>query len=226
MRTRTPAALAVTAALALAACGSDSSSEPAATAASEPATTDQMADDEMADDEMADDEMADDEMADDEMADDEMADDEMADDEMAENDATDDVVVVASGIDELTTFVAAVEAAGLTDVLSGDGPFTVFAPSDAAFAAYLAGAGLTIDDVLADPDALRALLENHVVSANDDAAMVSQMVDQPFVSLAGNELEVVVDGDTVTIGGVEIVDFDLFASNGVVHVIDGVLVPS
>ncbi len=230
MRPRTPAALAVVAALALAACGSDDNS--ADDAAASPATTEAMADDEMAEttDAMADDEMtettdamADDEMSDDEMTDDEMADD-MSDDEMAG--AEGDLLVVASGRGDLTILVAAVDAAGLTGALSGEGPFTIFAPNDEAFEDYLGEMGMTADDALADTEFLSTLLQGHVVEAGDDSAMVAGMVDNPFVSLAGTELPVTVDGDTITIGGAEIVEADIFATNGVIHVIDTVLAPA
>jgi uncharacterized surface protein with fasciclin (FAS1) repeats len=237
MRTRTPAALAIVGALALAACGSDDNS--ADDAASSPATTEAMADDEMtdttdamSDDEMSDDEMSDDEMSDDEMSDDEMSDDEMSDDEMSDDMSDDemaaaegDVVVVASGRDDLTTLVAAIEAAGLAGTLSGDGPFTIFAPNDDAFEAYLGEMGMTAEDALADTTFLSTLLQGHVVEAADDSSMVAGMVDNPFVSLAGTELPVTVDGDTITIGGAEILEADIFATNGVIHVIDTVLAP-
>ena len=221
MRTRTPAALAIVGALALAACGSDDNSADDASAS--PATTEAMAEDEMSDDEMTDttDEMSDD-MSDDEMSDDDMSDD-MSDDEMAA--AEGDLVVVASGRDDLTILVAAVEAAGLSSALTGEGPFTIFAPNDAAFEDYLGEMGMTAEDALADTEFLSTLLQGHVVEAGDDSAMVAGMVDNPFVSLAGTELPVTVDGDTITIGGAEIVEADIFATNGVIHVIDTVLAP-
>ena len=225
MRTRTPAALAIVGALALAACGSDDAADDA-----QPATTEAMSEDEMtettdamSDDEMSDDEMSDDEMSDDEMSDDEMSDDEMSDDEMAA--AEGDILVVAGGRDDLSTLVAAIEASGLAGALSGDGPFTVFAPNDAAFEEYLGDMGMTIDAALADTTALSTLLQGHVVEAADDSSMVAGMVDNPFVSLAGTELPVTVDGETITIGGAEIVEADIFATNGVIHVIDTVLAP-
>ncbi len=223
MRTRTPAALAIVGALALAACGSDDNSADDASAA----TTEAMSDDEMTEttDDMSDDEMTEttDEMSDDEMSDDEMSDD-MSDDEMAA--AEGDLLVVASGRDDLTTLVAAVEAAGLTSALSGDGPFTIFAPNDEAFEDYLGEMGMTAEDALADTEFLSTLLQGHVVEAGDDSAMVAGMVDNPFVSLAGTELPVTVDGDTITIGGATIVEADIFATNGVIHVIDTVLAPA
>ena len=225
MRTRTPAALAIVAALALAACGSDDSSSD--DAAASPATTEAMAEDEMTDttDAMADDEMSDDEMTEttDDMADDEMSDD-MSDDEMAA--AEGDLLVIASGRDDLTILVAAIEAAGLTGALSGEGPFTIFAPNDEAFMDYLGEMGMTPEDALADTEFLSTLLQGHVVEAGDDSAMVAGMVDNPFVSLAGTELPVTVDGETITIGGATIVEADVFATNGVIHVIDTVLAPA
>jgi uncharacterized surface protein with fasciclin (FAS1) repeats len=213
MRTRTPAALAIVGALALAACGSDDNSSD--DAASSPATTEVMADDEMTE--------TTDEMSDDEMSDDEMSDD-MSDEEMAA--AEGDVVVVASSRDDLTILVAAIEAAGLAGTLAEGGPFTIFAPNDAAFEDYLGEMGMTAEDALADTTFLSTLLQGHVVEAADDSSMVAGMVDVPFVSLAGTELPVTVDGDTITIGGAEIVDADVFATNGVIHVIDTVLAPA
>jgi len=210
MRTRTPAALAIVAALTLAACGSDDNSADDAT--SSPATTEAMSDDEMSDDEMSDDEMSDDEMSDD-----------MSDEEMAA--AEGDVVVIAAGRDDLTTLVAAIEAAGLAGTLAEDGPFTIFAPNDEAFVEYLGEMGMTAEDALADTTFLSTLLQGHVVEAADDSSMVAGMVDNPFVSLAGTELPVTVDGETITIGGAEILEADIFATNGVIHVIDTVLAP-
>ena len=216
--TRTPAALAIAGALALAACGSDDNSSDDAT--SSPATTEAMAEDEMTE---TTDDMTDDDMTDDDMTDDEMSDD-MSDEEMAA--AEGDLVVVASSRDDLTILVAAVEAAGLAGTLANDGPFTIFAPDDEAFMDYLGEMGMTVEDALADTTFLTTLLQGHVVEAADDSGMVAGMVDNPFVNLAGTELPVTVDGDTITIGGAEIVEADIFATNGVIHVIDTVLEPS
>ena len=236
MRTKTPAALAIVGVLALAACGSDDNT--ADDAVSSPATTEAMSDDEMSDDEMSDDDMSDDDMSDDEMSDDDMSDDDMSDDDMSDDDMSDDMseeemaaaegdlVVTAAGRSDLTTLVAAIEAAGLTATLAGDGPFTIFAPSDDAFVAYLGEMGMTAEDALADTTFLSTLLQGHVVEAADDSGMVAGMVDNPFVSLSGTELPVTVDGDTITIGGAEIVEADIFATNGVIHVIDTVLAPN
>jgi uncharacterized surface protein with fasciclin (FAS1) repeats len=210
MRTRTPAALAIVAALALAACGDDST-DPVADAPIE-ATDEAMRDDEMADDDMADDDMADDDMADDDMADDDMAD-------------MNDVMSLIIDRDDLSVLDDAIHAAGLDDTLHIDGPFTVFAPTNAAFEAYLGEMGMSVDDVLADTATLTALLQAHVVAGSDDSAMVMDMAGQSFTTLAGNELAVVVDGDIVTVGGATVTEYDLSASNGVIHVIDTVLTP-
>ncbi|MFN3258663.1 MAG: fasciclin domain-containing protein, partial [Ilumatobacter sp.] len=172
-------------------------------------------------------EMSDDEMSDDEMSDDEMSDDEMSDDMSAEEMAAaeGDLVATAAARDDLTTLVAAVEAAGLATTLANDGPFTIFAPNDEAFVEYLGEMGMTAEDALADTTFLSTLLQGHVVEAADDSGMVAGMVDVPFVSLAGTELPVTVDGDTLTIGGATILEADVFATNGVIHVIDTVLAP-
>ena len=212
-RTRNSIAVAVAATLALAACGDDGND--ADDTASPPDST------EMADDDMADDEMADDDMADDEMADDDMADDEMADDDMSMN----DVMGLIMGRDDLTALDDAIHAAGLQDTLHDGGPFTIFAPNDDAFAAYLGEMGMTADDVFADTDALTVLLQAHVVEGADDAAMVMEMDGQDFTTLAGNELTLAVDGDTVMVGGATVVEYDVLADNGVIHVIDTVLTP-
>ena len=225
MRTRTPLAVAIVGALAFAACGSDDSDSadttpPATEAAAEEA---EMSDDEMSDDEMSDDEMSEDEMSDDEMSDDGMSDD-MSEEEMAA--AEGDVIVVASAQDDLTTLVAAIEAAGLTDTLAGEGPFTIFAPSDEAFEDYLGEMGMTAEDALADSEGLGVLLQGHVVAVADDSEMVAGMTEVPFVSLAGTEVVVVVDGDTITVGGAQVIEADIFATNGVIHIIDAVIAPA
>ncbi|MEZ5379260.1 MAG: fasciclin domain-containing protein [Acidimicrobiales bacterium] len=247
-RRLSPLAMICALALTAAACGSDGGSTDAAADAATDTTVaaagddamvdDEMSDDEMSDDEMADDEMSDDEMSDDEMSDGEMSDDEMSDDEMSDDEMSDsmaeegmaeasgDLLAVAAGRDDLSTLVAAVEAAGLGSALAGDGPFTIFAPNDDAFLDYLGEMGMSVDDALADTTFLSTLLQGHVVEAGDDAAMVAGMVDNPFVSLAGTELPVTVDGGTITIGGAEILETDIFATNGVIHVIDTVLAPA
>lgn len=117
--------------------------------------------------------------------------------------------------DNLTTLATAVEAAGLGDDLSGDDPLTVFAPSDAAFEE------LTVDALLDDTELLTEVLQYHVVSG---AAMAGDLEDgQTLTTLQGDELRVsITDGD-VQINGATVTTADVEAENGVVHVIDGVL---
>ena len=157
------------------------------------------------------------------MAEDSMAEDSMAEDSMAEDTG---VVSVVAGRSDLSTLVTAIQAAGLGEALHGEGPFTIFAPTDAAFEAYLGEMGMTAADVLADTAGLTALLQAHVVAGNDDSAMVMSMADQSFTTLAGTPLAVTVEGDTVMVGNATVVEYDLQASNGVVHVIDAVLAPA
>ncbi|MBI1296100.1 SH3 domain-containing protein [bacterium] len=132
-----------------------------------------------------------------------------------------DLVQTASAISDFSTLVTAVDVAGLVEVLSGDGPFTVFAPTNDAFNALPAGA---LDALLTDPQgALSQVLLFHVVSGRVNAADIS---DGLTVETAqGEELVFAVDGDSVTVNGVNITLTDVEASNGVIHVIDAVLVP-
>ena len=246
MRTRNLSALVAIGALTLAACGGDADDAAVAPAAESsvaaPATSDEMSGDEMSDDEMSDDEMSDDEMSGDEMSgdemsgdemsDDEMSDDEMSDDEMSDDEMSDDmsdggdVQSIINGRPDLSTFDAVLHSTGLDDLLHGDGAFIVFAPTDEAFAAYLGEMGMTADDVVAEGEALRSLVEGHIVAATESAEMVMGVDGQVFTALAGGDLAVAVDGDTVTLNGVTISEYDVVGTNGVIHVIDGVLAPA
>jgi uncharacterized surface protein with fasciclin (FAS1) repeats len=166
--------------------------------------------------------MADDDMADDDMADDDMADDDMSD-EMSE---MNDLMSVITGQGDLTVLDELIHAADLNGTLHNDGPFTVFAPTDAAFAAYLSAMGMTAEDLASDSDALANLLRAHIVDGTDDAEMVMGMDGQSFTTLAGTQIDVLVDGDTVSVGGATVLEYDIAAGNGVVHVIDMVLAPA
>jgi uncharacterized surface protein with fasciclin (FAS1) repeats len=128
-----------------------------------------------------------------------------------------DVIAAATGA-QLTTFVAAVEAAGLTELLAGGGPFTVFAPSDDAFDAFVAETGTDQATLLAESEALATLLSGHVVEAE-----VSLAESGCPTTLAGTELAIIVDGDRVTVGEATIVEADVVASNGVIHIVDRVV---
>ena len=115
---------------------------------------------------------------------------------------------------------AAVVAAGLVDALSGEGPFTVFAPTDDAFAALPAG---LIDELLADPTGtLTDILTYHVVAGA--AAMSTDLSDgQTIATLQGEEVTISIDGMMVMVNDATVIVADLVADNGVVHVIDAVL---
>ncbi len=149
----------------------------------------------------------------------------MTDDAAMEEDMTEEAMVgtivdVASEAGTFTTLLAAAEAAGLVDTLNSEGPFTVFAPTDEAFAALPEG---TVEGLLADPDALRAILLYHVVAGDVRAADVVNLTSATTVNGADVSIEVV-DGQ-VLVGGATVVAADVEASNGVIHVIDAVLIP-
>lgn len=131
------------------------------------------------------------------------------------------IVDLAAGNEDLSTLVTAVEEAGLVETLSGEGPYTVFAPTNEAFEALPEG---TLDDLLADPEgALTDVLTYHVVEGE---VFSSDLTTGPVATVNGAELDVVVEDDgTVTVNGIDVVMADIEASNGVVHVIGGVLVP-
>ena len=150
------------------------------------------------------------------------ADDMNGDEDMDDMDAEGpgDIVEVATAAGDFTTLVAAVEAAGLVETLQGDGPFTVFAPTDAAFDALPEG---TVEGLLEDPDALADILTYHVVSGELYAADVVE--ETSLTTVNGADVDITVDGDTVTIGDAQITMTDIQASNGVIHVIDAVLIP-
>lgn len=134
------------------------------------------------------------------------------------------VVQIAAENDDFSTLVAAVTAAGLVDALSGEGPFTVFAPNNAAFDALPAG---TVESLLEEGnrDQLTAILTYHVVSGKYLAAETpAGTYDLP--TLQGTTVSVVVGEDgTVTVDGATVIAADIEGSNGVIHVIDAVIMP-
>jgi uncharacterized surface protein with fasciclin (FAS1) repeats len=136
-----------------------------------------------------------------------------------------DVLEVAAAEGDLDLFLAATEAAGVMDGLHGTGPFTVFMPSDDAFSAYLDEAGMSQSEVFADAAAVRRLVEHHIVNMNDDAEVVMSMAGQSLPTAADTTLAVSVDGDVVMVGDATVTRYDIAATNGVIHVIDGVLIP-
>jgi len=151
---------------------------------------------------------------------------EMTDEEeMDEEEMDDDVLAVAEAEGDLGTFLAATEAAGIMEDFHGEGPFTLFIPTDEAFAAYLDGAGMSQEEAFAGAEMLQSILGQHVVTMMEDSEMVMGMDGQTFTTLSGAPLEVTVDGDNVMVGDANIIRYDIAASNGVIHVIDAVLTP-
>jgi transforming growth factor-beta-induced protein len=142
---------------------------------------------------------------------------------MAEQPGT--IVDVAVGAGDFTVLVEAVKAAGLVDTLSGPGPFTVFAPTDAAFADALKTLGITKEQLLADPAKLKTILTYHVVPGAVMAADVLTMDGADVATVAGPTVKVKINGSTVMINDATVATADIKASNGVIHVIDKVLLP-
>ncbi|UVE93880.1 fasciclin domain-containing protein [Dietzia sp. B32] len=139
-----------------------------------------------------------------------------------------DIVDTANAAGDFTTLTQAIEAAGLTETLKGPGPFTVFAPTDEAFEALPEG---TLDELLADPTGdLAQILQYHVIEGEVPAADVLEMDGQTVATLQGGELTVEVEGENVALVDgngtrVNVVQTDVDATNGVIHVLDGVLMP-
>jgi uncharacterized surface protein with fasciclin (FAS1) repeats len=140
------------------------------------------------------------------------------------------VVDIAMSSEDFSTLVAALAAADLVEVLQGEGPFTVFAPTNAAFDAALADLGITAEELLAS-DELAGILTYHVVPGTLMAADVLAAVDAGMgtatvESVNGAPITVsVVDGSVVLDGTATVTAVDLGAGNGVVHVIDAVILP-
>jgi uncharacterized surface protein with fasciclin (FAS1) repeats len=140
----------------------------------------------------------------------------------AEDAAKKDIVDTAVSAGSFMTLVAAVKAAGLVDTLKGPGPFTVFAPTDEAFAKLPAG---TVEDLLKpeNKDKLTAILTYHVVPAKAMARDVAGLPTAKTVN--GKELKLKADGGKVMVDKATVTKADIEASNGVIHVIDAVLLP-
>jgi uncharacterized surface protein with fasciclin (FAS1) repeats len=132
-----------------------------------------------------------------------------------------DIVDTAIGAGDFNTLVAALQATGLDDALRGAGPFTVFAPNDAAFAKLGED---TINGLLANPDALAEILLFHVVAGSYSAADVLSRNQLP--TLEGTRAGISLDGDSAQIENATIIATDIGASNGIIHVIDSVIIPT
>ncbi len=135
--------------------------------------------------------------------------------------AKQDIVTIAAGNEDFSTLVAAVKAAGLVDTLKGDGPFTVFAPTNDAFAKLPAG---TVEDLLKpeNKDKLTAVLTYHVIPAK---VMAADVKTGEVATVQGGKVKIEVKDGAVTIDGAKVVKTDIEATNGVIHVIDTVILP-
>ncbi len=133
-----------------------------------------------------------------------------------------DIVDTAVGAGSFKTLVAAVQAAELVDTLKGKGPFTVFAPTDEAFAKLPKG---TVESLLKpeNKEKLIAILTYHVVPGKVMAKDVVNLTEAKTVQ--GSAVKIAVDGGKVSVGGANVVKTDIVTSNGVIHVIDAVMLP-
>ena len=134
-----------------------------------------------------------------------------------------DIVDTAVGAGSFKTLVAAVTAAGLVDTLKSAGPFTVFAPTDAAFAKLPAG---TVEALLKDIPKLTAILTYHVVSGKVMAADVVKLDGKEAKTVQGGSVKISTTGGVKLNGTSNVVTTDIECTNGVIHVIDGVILPS
>ncbi len=130
------------------------------------------------------------------------------------------VVAIAAGNKDFSTLVAAVKAADLVDTLNGDGPFTIFAPTNEAFAKLPKG---TVEDLLKpeNKSKLTAILTYHVVAGK---VMAADVKAGKVKTLQGGELEIAVKNG-VTVNGAKVVKTDIVGKNGIIHVIDTVVLP-
>ena len=130
-----------------------------------------------------------------------------------------DIVETAISAGQFKTLVTALQEANLVDTLKGDGPFTVFAPTDAAFAKLPAGA---LDALVKDKDKLAAVLTYHVVPGK---VMAAQVKPGKVKTVQGESLNVSTQGGSVMVDNAKVLKTDIGASNGVIHVIDTVILP-
>jgi uncharacterized surface protein with fasciclin (FAS1) repeats len=131
-----------------------------------------------------------------------------------------DIVQTAQSAKTFTTLLAALKAADLTKTLRGDGPFTVFAPTDEAFAKLPPG---TLDGLLKDPEKLKGILLYHVASGKVLSGDVAQRTEA--TTIGGQNVKIDASNGVVLNQSAKVVQADILASNGVIHVIDTVLLP-
>jgi uncharacterized surface protein with fasciclin (FAS1) repeats len=142
------------------------------------------------------------------------------DTKMVSNAVKNDIVQTAISAGNFTTLVTALTEAGLVDALEGKGPFTVFAPTDEAFKKLPEG---TLDNLLKDKDALKNVLLYHVVSGDITSKQITKLNEAK--TLNGSDVKIKVDDGKVMVNNSQVVGADVMASNGIIHVIDTVLLP-
>ncbi len=189
--------------------------------------TDEVADVVAGDDAMEDDAMEDDDAETETSGDDAMEDDAMEDeDDNSASDIPATVVDIATSSDDFSILVTALGEAGLVETLQGDGPFTVFAPTNDAFETLLENGNITAEQLLAVED-LGDVLTYHVVSGNVLAEDAIALAGESVGAISGDRISIDVLDDMVVLNGESVViTADLVAGNGVVHVIDSVLLAS
>jgi len=133
-----------------------------------------------------------------------------------------DIIETAVAAGNFKTLAAALTAAGLVDTLKGTGPFTVFAPTDDAFAKLPAG---TVDALLIDVPKLKSILTYHVISGKVLAADVIKMDGKSAQTVNGAEVKIGTQGGVKLNGNTHVTKTDIDCSNGVIHVVDAVLMP-
>jgi uncharacterized surface protein with fasciclin (FAS1) repeats len=135
-----------------------------------------------------------------------------------------DLIAAAAEAGNFKTLTSALRTADLISTLQGAGPYTVFAPTDAAFAKL---SKPTVDSLLADKEKLKGVLLFHVVAGNVSAHAVGQMHDGDKVrTVSGKEFTLGLKGDAITVNGANVTTRDIQARNGVIHAIDNVIMPS
>ncbi|MCS7239215.1 MAG: fasciclin domain-containing protein [Thermoguttaceae bacterium] len=138
----------------------------------------------------------------------------------AQEQAPKDIVDTAVAAGKFTTLAKALQAAGLVETLKGKGPFTVFAPTDEAFAKLPAG---TLEKLLQNKAELTAVLTYHVVAGEYPAAKVVKTKE--LKSVQGSPIRIEVSNEGVRVSGARVIQTDIRASNGIIHVIDAVILP-
>ena len=142
------------------------------------------------------------------------------DTKMVMNSSKNDIVQTAISAGNFTTLATALTKAGLVDALKGEGPFTIFAPTDEAFNNLPDGA---LDNLLKDKEALKNVLLYHVVSGNVSSKDVVKL--EKATTLNGSDINIKTTNGKVMINDADVTGADVMASNGIIHVIDKVLLP-